>query len=53
MNPSDTLSKAPPYILVAPSGGWRDTGLGRAVKLPSTVVLLPSTAGSAHICGPK
>lgn len=37
----------------APSGGWRYTGLGRAVKLSSTVVLPPSTAGSAHIRGPK
>lgn len=34
-------------------GGWRYTGLGRAVKLSSTVVLPPSTAGSAHIRGPK
>lgn len=33
--------------------GWRYTGLGRAVKLSSTVVLPPSTAGSAHIRGPK
>lgn len=37
----------------APSGGWRYTGLGRAVKLSSTVVLPPSTAGSAYIHGPK
>lgn len=38
---------------VAPSGGWRYTGLGRVVKLSSTVVLPPSTAGSARIRGPK
>lgn len=46
-------SKAPPTLHVAPSGGRRYTGLGRAVKLSSTVVLPPSTAGSAHICGPR
>lgn len=34
-------------------GGRRCTGLGRAVKLSSTVVLPPSTAGSARIRGPK
>lgn len=46
-------SKAPPTLHVAPSGGRRYTGLGRAVKLSSTVVLPSSTAGSAHICGPR
>ena len=45
--------KAPPSAHVAPPGGWRYTALGRAVKLSSAVVLPPSTAGSAHICGPK
>ncbi len=57
MSPSEALCgdvrEAPPSIHVAPSGGWRYTGLGRAVKLSSTVVLPPSTAGSAHICGPE
>ena len=57
MSPSETLcgdvKEAPHYVHVTPSGGWRYTGLGRAVKLPSTVVLPPSTAGSAHVCGPK
>lgn len=57
MSPSEALcgdvNEGLPSLHGAPSGGWRYTGLGRAVKLSSTVVLPPSTAGSAHIHGPK
>lgn len=57
MSPGEALrgdvNEGLPSLHGAPSGGRRYTGLGRAVKLSSTVVLPPSTAGSAHICGPK
>lgn len=51
--PVRPCAEAPPYVHVALSRGWGYTGLGRAVKLSSTVVLPPSTAGLGHIHGPK
>lgn len=55
MSPSEALcgdiTKALPSG--ATSGGWRYTGLGRAVKLSAIAILPPFTAGSAHVCGPK
>lgn len=55
MSPSEALcgdvTKALPSG--ATSGCRSYTGLGRAVKLSSTAILPPSTAGSAHFCVPK
>lgn len=57
MSPTEAMCRvvreAPPSLRGAPSGGWWYTGLGRAVKLSSTAVLPPLTAGSARICGPR
>lgn len=49
----DEPQQSPAYPTCSSIRGRRYTGLGRAVKLSSTVVLPPSTAGSAHICGPR